>query len=115
MVNDIRVCGIGHSSVKGLKITESAGCGGQSGFGRLVHQALNGIEEAVLLFRGQMTPLLTDCHLLFAAAAGEVPWDGLAGGLTFVDVGRHLWESSSRYTDCQSQCCAEDRILNAEI
>lgn len=108
VVNDVRVRGIGHSTVKGLKITEAASSSRQSGFRRLVHQALNSIEKAGLLFRSQMTPLLTDCHLLFAAAAGEVLGDELADGFTFVDVGRHFWESSSRDTDCQSQCRADD-------
>lgn len=73
MMNDVGVRRVGHSTMKGLKITEPTRGSSQARLCGLVHQALNSVEELGLLGPRQMTPLLTDSHLFFCASSTEVP------------------------------------------
>lgn len=88
MVDNIRIRRVGHSPVKGLKVTKPTRSCRQSGLGRLVHQALNGVKETVLLVRGQVTPFLADSHLFASAASTEKSRNIMRSGFTLVSISR---------------------------
>lgn len=88
MVDDIRIRRVGHPTVKGLEVTKPTGRCCQSGFGRLVHQALNRVQETVLLVRGQVAPFLADSHLLASAVPAEKSGNIIRCGLGVVSFHR---------------------------